>query len=458
MTSLLKSLRVSEPQVRVCQVMRVAAGDSGYTLLDGGATHCLRTARSEQEWKDGQPITVKLASGQAQLRQNAETGTLLTREEVQPLIPVAKLIDIGRQLVWTRDSCRVEHLTYGVIPVELQLGWVMVNQEWGARLMAEVEDFERRRARVRAVPACGMIAEGTHEKKVAELCSRYPQVPHRLLEQIPGEEEVNTVQAPLNRRHRRRIDKAQKVVIHMYSGPGEAKWKTLERESGMVVLCLDLRLGHNVMDGHMAGYVQSIIDSGKVVAWISGPPCRTVSACRNDHDNGPPRLRDRSGPTRFGRAGLSLAKQEKADVDTILFLKNLNWIREVLKKRPDAAVVLEQPQDPAEWQKDGDAEEPSFLVWPETRQLVEDFNLKEAKFDQGAVGHRTCKPTTVITNLDEVMQLHGMKSQRRGEGCPLTVEGRIEMSAELAEWSPGLVDQILDGVRKRGNGAEAAAS
>ena len=255
MTSLLRSLRITEPQIKVVQIMRVAEGPSKMTLLDGGATHCLRMARDAQEWNEARPIVVKLASGQAHLRQNEQTGTLLTQEEVQPLIQVGKLIEIGCQLTWTRDRCRVEHLTFGIIPVELQMGCPMVEQSWGKILMQEVEEAERRRARVRAVLACGILAEGLHEKKVAELCSLYPEVPHRILERIPGEEEVDMQQVPLNRRSRRKIQRAEKVVIHMYSGPGEAKWKVLEKIPGVATLCIDLRLGHNVMDGHLAGYI-----------------------------------------------------------------------------------------------------------------------------------------------------------------------------------------------------------
>lgn len=52
-TSLLKSLRINPPQVRAYQVSRVSSRESQRTLLDGGATHCLRAARDGREWKEG---------------------------------------------------------------------------------------------------------------------------------------------------------------------------------------------------------------------------------------------------------------------------------------------------------------------------------------------------------------------------------------------------------------------
>ena len=409
MTNFLRSLRTGEPKVKVCQVRRMSSNETAMTLLDGGATHCLRQARDAKEWREGVPINVKLAKGEVQMRQNAESGTLLAQDPVQPLIPVSKLIDIGCLLTWTREKCRLEHMIYGVIPLELYQGCPVVDEEWGSKLMDEVENFEKRRARVRALLACGMLAEGTHEKKVAELSARYPSVPYRLLEQIPGEEAYDVNQVPLNRRARRKVERADQVVIHMYSGPNEGKWRVVEKTAGVAVLCIDLKMGHNVMDGHLTGYIQSVIDSGKVVAWLSGPPCRSVSTCRSDYDGGPPRLRDREGPGRFGREGLSATQQQKVDVDSILFLKNMTWIREEMKQNGRALVVVEQPRDPKEWKVADGEDMPSFLCWEEVKQFGKDLALREVRLDQGALGHRTRKPTTLLTNMPELVQLDGLR-------------------------------------------------
>ena len=117
-TSLLKSLRMSGDQahIRVCQVKKLVGAKVTCTLLDGGATHCLRTAVSDREWREAVPVRVKLAKGEIELRQNADTGTLISLDEVQPLIPVSKLVDIGCTLMWGKDRCRIDHLQHGSIP------------------------------------------------------------------------------------------------------------------------------------------------------------------------------------------------------------------------------------------------------------------------------------------------------------------------------------------------------
>ena len=89
-TSLLKSLRMAGDgaQIRVCQVKKLTGRKAAYTLLDGGATHCLRQRASEKEWEAAHPVKVKLATGEVELKQVVDTGTLLSEDDVQPLIPL----------------------------------------------------------------------------------------------------------------------------------------------------------------------------------------------------------------------------------------------------------------------------------------------------------------------------------------------------------------------------------
>ena len=160
-------------------------------------------------------------------------------------------------------------------------------------------------------------------------------------------------------------------------------------------------------------------------------------------------MRDRDGEGCFGRSGLNSSQQEQADLDASLFLKNLMWIREVRRRNKQAAILIEQPMDPLEWAPPGSCKPPSFLCWPETRELIRDLSLTEVKFDQGSLGHRTRKPTTVITDLPQVVELQGKRSSSPGEKWPETVEGRINMSGELAQWAPGLVEVIREAAWQR---------
>ena len=135
-TTLLKSLKVTqgggqEPGLRVCQVRKLQPHEEMTTLLDGGATHCLRQTRGGHEWQRAQPVTVKLATGAVQLRQCKETGTLLTMEPVQAIVPVSKMLQTGYNMMWTKDECVVENAEHQRLPVTMVQGCPTVNKECG---------------------------------------------------------------------------------------------------------------------------------------------------------------------------------------------------------------------------------------------------------------------------------------------------------------------------------------
>ena len=277
-TSLLTSLRVSPSAIRAVSLRAVREGKFDETLLDGGATHCLRQASSEKEWLQAQPIEVQLAAGTAEMRIN-EAGTLLSKLPVQPLIPVAKLAEVGYRLSWSKDACTFEHPKHGILPTRLHQGCPVVMGEKGRELMEEVERAGQRRARLRAVLECGMLAETKEEKTTAGLKGLFPEVPDDILEKVIGAEDWDASRLPFNRRRQKQIERAQRIIIHVFSGADSTKWKEMETTQ-TVVLCFDLLQGANLMCTHLSGWIDHLIDTGKVVMWLGGPPCRTVSVCR----------------------------------------------------------------------------------------------------------------------------------------------------------------------------------
>ena len=194
----------------------------------------------------------------------------------------------------------------------------MIPEATGDEILMEIEDAERRRARVRAILECNLLAESQEEKDIAEVSTLFNGMPQHLLEQIPGEAQWDGAQLPFNRRQR--VEKAETVIMHMYSGANTKVWQEAEMK-GTVVVCVDLKLGMNVMDPHLSGWIQELARSGKIKLWLSGPPCRTVSASRSRsaEDGGPPVLRGRHGQEvarldgispAAGRSGHSLMAQE----------------------------------------------------------------------------------------------------------------------------------------------------
>ena len=434
--------------------MRIGIEQEETVLIDGGATHCLRQAVNEAEWLAAEEVRAQTASGEVVLRQSRETATLLSRDAVQTIIPVGKLVQEGYSIRWDRLSCHLEHVKHGKVPVNMVQGCPVVSKEWGEQMLKEIEATEVQRSQVRAVMMCGVIAETEHEKQIAELVAMFPEVPMRVLERVPGYTQWDPAPVPFNRRQRRRLERAEHIMIDMYAGPDKKKWTVVE-DRGIAVLAVDLCRGANALDPHVAGFVDSIIATGKVVTWVAGPPCRTVSACRMKEDGGPRRLRQREGNDRFGVVGLMPGEIEKVDADTTLWIKNLWWMVQAQRKRRDVRLLLEQPRDPEEWlQKTADGKPaPSFLAWKETEVVRQMLKLKTVTMEQGALGHTTRKPTTVLTNMGEVQKMHGLKFAGPDKQWPEEVAQRIEWSATLAAWAPGLVEAIAkEAIRARQSG------
>ena len=183
---------------------------------------------------------------------------------------------------------------------------------------------------------------------------------------------------------------------------------------------MDVLNGQNVHDPATWAYVWELAGSGKVIAIIGGPPCRSVSRML-EKQPGPPRLRGRDGDDRFGLPMLTEAQQQKTDGDTAMFLKQLglymhveeSWNPETwphmehVKNR--VKFFLESPQDPKTYLPDGAGDESaSFWAWDETLAFLakyENVGMSLLSFDQGAFGHvrknqqHACQTCPICVNL-----------------------------------------------------------
>ena len=109
------------PALSAIKLRKMDAGRHSTVLLDGGATNCLRRARSDQEYQQAEPVQVSLASGSVSMRQSPVSRTLLVKEEVQPIVPLSDLINIGVSIEWNDRGCKMKHAGR-ILPVYLDEG------------------------------------------------------------------------------------------------------------------------------------------------------------------------------------------------------------------------------------------------------------------------------------------------------------------------------------------------
>ena len=72
------------------------------------------------------------------------------------------------------------------------------------------------------------------------------------------------------------------MIIHLFSGRDENFWKKELENQHRAVLCLDMELDprQNLLRDDIMEFLIELADSGRAVAWLGGPPCRTMSRLR----------------------------------------------------------------------------------------------------------------------------------------------------------------------------------
>ena len=442
-TTLLKTLK---PATKAVKIKRVIPLEGPTGLLDGGATNALRRG-TPQELEASDDVTVELAHGSIKLKQHPLTGTILANHNVEPIVPLQGLIELGFVIKWSAQGCEIKHPSRGTINCWLRNGCPVVSEAHALGLIHDLEKLEL----AKRVP--GGVLEPSSESVVSWWSTRFPEVPKRIWDYMKGQDgESRPLNVPWNRSQRRRHAMAKALIIHLYAGEGSQEW-VVGWPSGVEVVTLDIRHGQNVHDPDTWSYLWGLVSSGRVVGIVGGPPCRTVSRML-EQQPGPPRLRSRNDEERFGFHHLSRAQQQKADCDTALFLKQLglyihaeeSWNENLwphmsgVKNR--VGFLLESPQDPNVYLQDGEGEKSaSFWAWEETLTFLEKYRPCEMTlihFDQGAFGHTRRKPTTCMTNLPDMKDLDGCRSGTRERALANNIEERLEQTASWSLWAAGL--------------------
>ena len=452
-TALLKSMRMQGPRLSAISIKRLERNTSRTTLLDGGATHCLRPTTSQQEWDSAQECTVALATGSVELKQVRDSGTLITQDtSTQRIIPIRELVRMGLKIVWKNEMIEMTWQDGSRLPVWLDGGCPVVDDKLGKDLMEQIEANNYRLAGIKKIWRYGNREAGEKQcdkesvEDAMELSRLFPEVPHWLIDRVPGAPTVDMSKVPFNRRQRKRLMEAKTRVLHLFSGEHTRMWMQMAEE-GLAVVCIEIEKGTDFMDDNLYAFLMDMAKEGLWDLITGGPPCRTVSLQRYRDDGGPRPLRSREGVQRFGLSWNSFRQQEQCNHDSILWLRMVFLIYMGWKGNPKMETLIEQPSDPQIWLDQNRPRPPtgfaSYLCWAETQSLMDMMQLREIHFDQGAVGHEHVKPTTLLSNCEEAKQLIALRADRRkAVEWSGALHERMEESKKAAKWAPGLVEVI----------------
>ena len=109
-----------------------------YGLIDSGATHPLRAARSIKELEEAKQTSVVLAGDQRISLPQTASGVILS--ETQPIVPLGGLVKtLGYEFVWNHKGCRLYHPTKSSIQVFTRSSCPEVRECDALRLISELE-------------------------------------------------------------------------------------------------------------------------------------------------------------------------------------------------------------------------------------------------------------------------------------------------------------------------------
>ena len=182
-------------------------------LVDGGVNHCLRQAKPEEE-PDLIATKVELACGSTVLYKHPKHQTLLSKEPVEPIIPLAWLVAADYRITWRRDNIVIHHQIRRRMKCSLRGGYPVMSRSEGLELLADLEKMQQTNIEVK-------------EDELNWWASRFPQVPPSVWRFMKGQGESwkdHAVGFPWNRHRRRRLWRCRGVILHLFSGRNPKHW------------------------------------------------------------------------------------------------------------------------------------------------------------------------------------------------------------------------------------------
>ncbi|OLP92560.1 Retrovirus-related Pol polyprotein from transposon TNT 1-94 [Symbiodinium microadriaticum] len=497
----IRTLRLRD--IRVCR-----ANASTTALVDSGATHSLRTARSEEEWLDATEVAVQLAGNHKLMMRITEAGTLLMPYKplgtgpgdtdaatTQTIVPMGQLIQtLGYTMVWSKDSCYMESPEGERVQLQMESGCPQLCELEALSLIARLEDRrleELNNATVTTkdklqVSALAMdrswdyylmdyVQTGSFESglRAARDAPFFADLPGECLSGlVPIESlwsgwDIMKELGCFTRSQRRKIHQAKRWVVHLFAGK-EGHWKVMKLDQGDVtVLELDVARspGLDILRSEVWRMLLWGAKEGKIDVVMGGPPSRSQQTGRGgERDvtsmrlvarmmwlhavaqlgrevNGTPRSKARevgfileypegvTAEERTRREDLIAAREaEVCDPEyraEVASWYHTRWLREHVQ-RPRLELYTGAPTMDA-----------SNCFW-DTRLwkgYEREKSLRKVSFDQGAMGGLSRNPTTIGTNVNNLLALDEI---RIPEGSHLP-----ETHPQDYVWSQGLVEAMV---------------
>ena len=316
--------QLDEMKLKAMKVKGPAQGEEEArgALLDSGATHVLRPAKSDLEHQNGKDVSVVLAGDEKKVLRQTAAGSIIldpaVAEEAQTIIPLGRLVDsLGCTLRWTRGGMKLKHPKYGTISTRLRAGCPEITDALQAsQLITELEerrvdelrqqttDLQNKLSAIKMMEVKkddwrqdlatyaeeGCVVDGLQLLYKSPIFKDLPEdvllgmVPNVEANDKKGWEYLKAL--PVNRRVRKKMMRSKAWVVNLYGG---SKLKedpvqslngqvNVDTNSDVLVVNADILLdGGWSMRGPAYKALMWGAMTSRIKAVIGGPPAKTYS-------------------------------------------------------------------------------------------------------------------------------------------------------------------------------------
>ncbi|OLP81592.1 hypothetical protein AK812_SmicGene37856 [Symbiodinium microadriaticum] len=307
----------TRPAMRVLKLrdIRVCSMEASTTaLLDSGATHSLRSAKSEEEWCSAEEVGVQLAGSHTLVMRITESGTLLMpykstadgqgEVRAQTIVPMGQLIKtLGYTMVWSPEECYLSDESGNKLPLQVSGGCPQLTELEALALIARLEDRKLEQlqnetlltkdrlslsAMAMEVPwnhyLYDYVTKGAYESGLRAVRDApfFEDIPGGCLEGLvpiaglwSGWDILKEV-CFLSRAQRRRLLTSKRWVVHLFAGR-EGHWEIMKLDQGDTTV-IELDLARNAGQDLFRTEVWRMLlwgaKEGKVDVIMGGPPGR----------------------------------------------------------------------------------------------------------------------------------------------------------------------------------------
>ena len=462
-------------------------GDSqAFALVDSGATHALRRAKTQEEWSQASPVTVNLAEGESVcLRMNPASTILVpitsatSTHSSAPIVPLGALVgQLGYTMTWSSNKCKLEGRGGDAYNLRVREGCPEIAEQDALRLIARLENenleilkkntaVTKKRVKAAAMSMTRtwfdyllsyvdgeMASEVLRSIEAAQFLQEVPE-PCRagLVESFPEANGWTALKGleHLNRRTRKRLQSSDKWVVHLFAGKKEKKDLFHLEAHGYTILELDIERGrtHDLLRTATWRALEFAARKGKIAAVIGGPPQTSFMISR--HVVGGPEPVSYLYGNWPGQSDpdVWLANRETQLMTRMIYLHALATAGRI-RAAPgpgsprEVAFLLEHPRDPRGYLKFQDplyGDVVSFWRTSLWTGYALEAGFHAYNFDMAAFGKAFTRHTTIRTNLP-LKHLDGLRRRWHVDGptveaspaCVWTTEFYEHVVISLGNW------------------------